>query len=230
MNLLIFIIIGYNILKIIPFGKWVFFVYFFNPMLIQQEMSFSSDSLINTICLLAIAYFLKMKFNSDKIETIDIIIVFTMIGIVFLAKYIYLPIFGIYFLLFDKLKRMTINQYAICILMVLLIFTSYYYGIFSVQNCYPGLTSLLKVNAQTIESLDNYVKVNNVNQSAQIKFLLSNPKNVFYMYVETLNNKFDFYVKSFIGMLGVLAIPLNRVSFYGYYGLLFGTPILFEEK
>ncbi len=33
------------------------------------------------------------------------------------------------------------------------------------------------------------------------------------MYVETLNNKFDFYVKSFIGMLGVLAIPLNRVSF-----------------
>lgn len=217
MNLLIFIIIGYNILKIIPFGKWVFFVYFFNPMLIQQEMSFSSDSLINTICLLAIAYFLKMKFNSDKIETIDIIIVFTMIGIVFLAKYIYLPIFGIYFLLFDKLKRMTINQYAICILMVLLIFTSYYY------------TSLLKVNAQTIESLDNYVKVNNVNQSAQIKFLLSNPKNIFYMYVETLNNKFDFYVKSFIGMLGVLAIPLNRVSFYGYYGLLFGTPILFEE-
>ena len=112
-----------------------------------------------------------------------------MIGIVFLAKYIYLPIFGIYFLLFDKLKRMTINQYAICILMVLLIFTSYY------------CTSLLKVNAQTIESLDNYVKVNNVNQSAQIKFLLSNPKNVFYMYVETLNNKFDFYVKSFIGML-----------------------------
>ena len=49
------------------------------------------------------------------------------------------------------------------------------------------------------------------------------------MYVETLNNKFDFYVKSFIGMLGVLAIPLNRVLFYGYYGLLFGTPILFEE-
>lgn len=97
MNLLIFIIIGYNILKIIPFGKWVFLCIFFNPMLIQQEMSFSSDSLINTICLLAIAYFLKMKFNSDKIETIDIIIVFTMIGIVFLAKYIYLPIFGIYF-------------------------------------------------------------------------------------------------------------------------------------
>ena len=54
-------------------------------MLIQQEMSFSSDSLINTICLLAIAYFLKMKFNSDKIETIDIIIVFTMIGIVFFS-------------------------------------------------------------------------------------------------------------------------------------------------
>ena len=91
-----FIIIGYNILKLFFWKVGIFCVFFFNPMLIQQEMSFSSDSLINTICLLAIAYFLKMKFNSDKIETIDIIIVFTMM-VLFLAKYIYLPIFGIYF-------------------------------------------------------------------------------------------------------------------------------------
>lgn len=217
MNLMAFIAIGYYILKIVPFGKWVFFVYFFNPVLLQQSMSYSSDSLINTVCLLAIAYFLKLKFSEENIQNKDIIIVFLLIGIILLAKYIYLPLFGIYFLLFDKLKNMKYKQWLLCVLMILLI-GLVYYG-----------TDLLKVNAKALESLDNYVKENNVNQGSQISFLLSNPKNIIKMYIETLKNKSIFYFNSFIGMLGVLAIPLNCFSYFGYYGLMVTTPLLLED-
>jgi len=217
MNLMTFIVIGYYILKIVPYGKWVFFVYFFNPILLQQAMSFSSDSLINTTCLLAIAYFLKLKFSNEEIQNKDIIIVFVLIAIIFLAKYIYLPVFGIYFLLFDKLRKMNFQQWGLCILMILFIVMAYY-----------G-TSLLKANAKALESLDIYVKENNVDQGKQISFLISKPTNIIKMYVETLKNKGSFYLESFVGMLGVLAIPLNRLSYYGYYGLMVATPLLVED-
>src|SRR5699024_6071330 len=125
-NLMIFIIVGYNIIKMVPFGKWIFFVYFFNPMLLQQSMSFSADSIINSTCLLAIAYFLKLRFSEDKIRNKDIIVVFTLIGITLLSKYVYLPIYGIYFLLFDKLLKMDARQWGLCLIFIILIGLAYY--------------------------------------------------------------------------------------------------------
>ena len=216
-NLMIFIIVGYNIIKMVPFGKWIFFVYFFNPMLLQQSMSFSADSIINSTCLLAIAYFLKLRFSEDKIRNKDIIVVFTLIGITLLSKYVYLPIYGIYFLLFDKLLKMDARQWGLCLIFIILIGLAYY-----------G-TTLLQANAQALESLDNYVKENNVNQSEQINFLLSNPGNIVNVFIETFQDKKYFYFNSFIGMLGIIAIPLNVTSYFGYYGLMIATPLIFEK-
>lgn len=217
-NLLIFIIAGYHSIKMAPFGKWIFFVYLFNPMLLQQAMSFSADSLINTTCLFAVAYFLNLKYVSEKIKNNDIVVVFSMIGIIFLSKYAYLPIFGIYLLLFDKLFKMTIKQWGLCVICIIAILAAYY-----------G-TVLLQTSMQTLASLDTYVKENNINQSEQINFLISNPQNIIDMFLETFKNKKFFYFNSFIGMLGVIAIPLNVTSYFGYYGLLLATPLIFDKN
>src|SRR5699024_6874204 len=121
------------------------------------------------------------------------------------------------FLLFDKLLKMDARQWGLCLIFIILIGLAYY-----------G-TTLLQANAQALESLDNYVKENNVNQSEQINFLLSNPGNIVNVFIETFQDKKYFYFNSFIGMLGIIAIPLNITSYFGYYGLMIATPLIFEK-
>lgn len=210
MNLAIFLFFIYQAIKITPKAKWIFFVYSFNPMLLQQGMSYSSDCMINGVCIFAVAYFLKLYYTDDLIQNKDILIVFSMIGFILITKYVYLPIFGIYFLILNKLFKINYKQVIFCIVCVIGIGIFYYIS--------------LKLNENQVQLAPHveYLKAMQVDQGKQIEFLMKSPKNIFYMLRDTLQYYGDFYVESFTGKLGWLEIRINDISVYMYYILLVG--------
>lgn len=84
-------------------------------------------------------------------------------------------------------------------------------------------------NATALVAQSEYVKNMGIDQGKQIKFLLSNPTNIFNMIIETFKAKGSFYLQTFAGKLGWLAIDINKVSYLGYY-LLLGTSIFYSSK
>ena len=67
-NFILFIFVGYNIIKLLPFCKKAAFVYLMNPMLLHQVTSLSCDALIITSCLLFITYILYIKYEKKNME------------------------------------------------------------------------------------------------------------------------------------------------------------------
>lgn len=216
-NLIIFLHFSYNTIKLVPVGKWIFFIYLFNPMLLQQAASFSADSLINNVCIFSVAYFLKLKFSDEAISNKDIIIVMSMLGFILVTKYVYLPLFGVYLLVFNKLIKINRQQIILMITCIAVII------------CYYILSKELGKNATALVAQSEYVKNMGIDQGKQIKFLLSNPTNIFNMIIETFKAKGSFYLQTFAGKLGWLAIDINKVSYLGYY-LLLGTSIFYSSK
>ena len=96
-NLALFIFLVSYAIKIIPKCKILIFTFCCNPMLIHLVASYSSDSLILAVCILAVANCLYLFYKQDKFSNKDIAITMSLILFIALVKYIYLPIFGIYF-------------------------------------------------------------------------------------------------------------------------------------
>lgn len=210
-NLAIFLFFVYQAIKITPKAKWIFLVYCFNPMLLQQGMSYSADCMINSVCIFAVAYFFKLYYSNDAIENKDIFVVFFMIGFILITKYVYLPIFGIYFLIINKLFKINYKQFILCIVCCIGIGVFYY------------ISLKLNENQVQLASHTEYLKAMQVDQGKQIEFLAKSPKNIYYMLRDTLQHYGDFYVESFTGKLGWLIISINDISVYIYYILLLGV-------
>lgn len=203
-NLAFFIYIVWYSIKKTPRCKWLFFVFCFNPMMLQLAASLSTDSCILAICILSIAYFIYL-YDKNKIDNKDIIIVCSMIIFVILVKYVYLPIFGIYFCLIPKLMHLKKKQVKlilgfgfICVILLL-------------------LSNYLKKDMTTSAAFQEYYTVANVNSSEQIKFLLSGKLNVLRVLYHTLQVHSEFYINSMVTCLGWLTIEIPDFSFHLFY-------------
>ncbi len=208
-NLILYISFGYASIKVTPKLKWMFFAFLFNPMLLHLAGSYSSDVIIDGVCVLSLAYFMHLYFDKVTINNKDIIIVISMIFVMLIAKYAFLPLFGIYFLVIPKLIKISKKQWCFLALCVC---------------CGMGFYFLHKYLAsfgETIPSQEVYYVSNNVNASEQIKYLLSNPMNIVMMYARTFRQDIGYYFENFVSKLGWLEIDINMISYYLFYIALF---------
>ena len=60
-NGVLFCLVGYFSIKLLPYGKTALMVFLLNPMLIQQEASLSADVLVNISAIAFVVYFLKLN-------------------------------------------------------------------------------------------------------------------------------------------------------------------------
>lgn len=217
-NLILYIVFGYASIKITPKLKWMFFVFLFNPMLLHLAGSYSSDVIIDGVCVLSLAYFLYLYFDKETIDTKDIVIVISMIFIMLIAKYAFLPLFGIYFLVIPKLIKISKKQWAILVICICFGMSFYL------------LHTYLASFGETIPSQEIYYTSNNVNASEQINYLLSNPTNIVTMYARTFYQEIDYYFENFVSKLGWLEIDINAISYYLFYIILFFTICLEKVK
>ena len=169
LNFILFVIIGYIIIKIVPFGKLVFAIYMFLPMCITQAASISADSFINNICLLFIAYNLKLLFQKHDLKLSQRILYYVMAILVSLCKYVYFPLVFLSLLLFGnkEIKKRKVWEIVIVSIILALICAVGWY-------IYSGNYVDVRV----------YIKEANVNSSEQLKQILSSPLN----YLEVLKN------------------------------------------
>lgn len=218
-NAVLFLGSGYYIIKKVPVAKIVFFVYLLTPMMLQQAASLSIDVLLHITTLSSIVYLLYLKFSNAVIRYRDIFFLCCMFLIIGLAKYAYLPIFGLVFLMPDKIKKMTKKQWLslIALLFFAILFIAYY--VLLVKSPGKGASYL------------EYEMTAGVNPSQQFQLLIRNPMLFFDVLQKTLAIYGEYYVKTFIGsQLSYLSLHIDWVIINIFAALLLISPFLEQEK
>ena len=206
-NLILYIVLISYAIKITPKCKKIFFVLGFNPMFIHLAASYSADVLVTCISVLSIAYFLYL-FEKAEISKKDIVIVMTMIFIIAMTKYVYLPVFGIYFAIIPKLLKMPKINWIVLVICAI------------VGCAYIYVSLKLNTNTEVIASQKEYYEAANVDGTRQLEFLLSDKLNILRVLKVTFVTKIFYYFDNFINRLGWLTIFINKFSFVFYYVIL----------
>ncbi len=216
-NLLLFLGIGYWAIKKIPFGKKVLGIYMLMPMVIQQAVSFSADSLMNTSIFLYIAYTLYLLFKEDLITKKEKIFYMFLMIFIGISKATYIPIIALAFPIFFKKNMKTKKEKIIFLLL-------------SIVICLASYASLAWINRGNVnDSATDYLTENHVNSSEQLQYLLENPLRI----IEVLwNNRIEngeTYFYQMIGNdLGWLSIQVP--SMYILYMVVIMVIAIFTEK
>lgn len=206
-NLAMFVVLMSYAIRIVPKGKKIFFVFCFNPMLIHLVASYSSDALVCSVCILTVANFLYL-YQKEEISNWDIVITMTLFFVLAIIKYVYLPLFGIYFAVFPKLFRISKKG-------VLTLLGSITVGLLC-------LLAAMKLGAyaETPSVQLEYLEARSVDSTGQIWYLLEDGTRLFTMLRNTLKEYGQFYFESMIATLGWLDIVTGPVVQYGFVGLL----------
>ncbi len=211
-NFILFLFLGYYAIKIIPLGKFLLLVYFFNPMMISQATSVSADSIINSIVIFFIAFVLHLYFQEKEMTKVQKIIFVINAIAVSLAKYVYFPVIFISLILLkskaigEKKNRKLI--YITIAVTLLLAVASYWIG-------------------SQYENLGAYAKEHYVNSTEQIKNIITNPIRYIGTIFTTLAEFGEYYFYGFAGKyLGWINILVNSVPIIIYGFLLLMTPMI----
>lgn len=219
-NTIIYLCLGYYIIKKIPVCKLLMLVYLLNPMFVHQATSFSGDALINISSMLFIGYVLYIYYEKKDVNKRDFLILLSSLTFVFIGKYAYFPIGLLLLLIFKPLKKFIKENKKIFITTVIIAFTVFFGWL---------IYSKLPYNdPDVVENIKDYVSVP-AQQVSKLGHLLKNPSNFIPIYFRTLNKSIEFYLFSFFGYrLGPLNIAINMVYILLYIIIL--VLALFSEK
>lgn len=213
-NFSLFIVIGYYILKSIPFGKMLFMIYLLNPLMIQQSISLSIDNLINLSALLFIAYVFYLKYKKDYLKLKDYIILLVSAMFFIVGKYVYFPLLLLLILIKDKFKKLDKKKIKYIILTIIII----------LAICF-GWELYYKFVISGDAPLANYV----VPQSSSSKLMtyIKAPLRYFYSLITTLIANIGNYFIQFAG--GNLASLNVSIPFYILYLIILALGIFMDN-
>ncbi len=200
-NLIIFLIAGYFAIKKIPFGKKVLGIYMLMPMVIQQAVSFSADSIMNTAIFFYIAYVIYLLFKQEQITKKEKVLYMVLMVFVGISKATYIPIIALGFPIFFKDNMKTKKEKIIFIILSIVICLTSYLGL--------AIANRGNVN----ETATDYLTTNNVNSDEQIKYLLENPLRVIKVLYENNLANGQTYLYQMVGdNFGWLSISVPSVN------------------
>ena len=211
------IIMGYFIIKKIPFGKNIVFIYLLNPMYLHEMCSVSADAFVNSLCLLFIASVLNCR-SKKEINKHDIYLLISLVLLLGFAKYVYIPLIFLIYLIMKKFsdsnkkyKKYLIISSILSIIICLLFFIKVY------------IIPTININLNT--------NTTNVGIVGQIRYIIHNPVYAFNTITSTFNIMGPEYIKTFFGKyLGWLNIPLNQYITWIYAILLISSPFIYCGK
>ena len=210
LNFIMFLILIYFAIKIIPFGKMVFMLYVLMPMNLQQVTSISPDAFINTILLFYIAFSVYIIFKKEKIKKWEIALYIVLAIVSGIIKMVYIFIAGLGFLI--VIRNDISKKLKIIIILVTItlgsIFTITTYLISQMYTLIPD------VNVQ-------YALEYNVDTSGQINEMIQNPEHAIEAFVHDWYVMQKEYVFMAIGsQLGWLEIQPSETIILLYLILL----------
>lgn len=208
----------YLAIKITPKYKPLFLIVATMMMFIQQLISYSYDSILNSIALLYIAYILKLRYGDRKVNYKDWLLLIIMLLIMTnIKRLVYLPLFAFLLLIpKEKFKKSSNkNKYFAIILAVLLAFLMY-----------QGVESIVNIGSELVEKVS---ETKEYTSTDQLKYLLNNPINIIKIAIETIKVKGMFYLDGLVGYFGWFKFKISN-KYILVYLLLFIYAILGEKS
>ncbi len=151
-NLLLYVVLVYIAIKIMPIYKTAFTVMALTPIPLQLAGSFSYDTLVISLCFLFIAYIFNLTYNKEKIEIKDIIILSLIAGCIAPSKTVYIAVVGLCFIIpvnkFASFKK-AVASYIIIVSCALIMWAGYNIGVVKT------LTNDTNVSNQQITDIQN---------------------------------------------------------------------------
>ncbi|MDR2544078.1 MAG: DUF2142 domain-containing protein [Methanobrevibacter sp.] len=195
LNLLIYCIIVYYGLKIVPIQKNMFLLIALMPMSLYQAVSISQDSLNLALAIFTICYLLNLVFKKSVVSNKDILIVSLCLLGLTLSKQVY-ALLGLLFFIIPKEKFINIKRRIKSFIYILLPsgVTLFAYKTFvslvSSSNVIPALQS----------------------RGTTIPFLFRLVNSLIYYY--------NLYISTFVGCFGWVTNPLPLYLVYIYLVVL----------
>lgn len=199
-------------LKIIPKHKQIFLLVVFIPMFVQQSVSFSYDAILNSLCVLIVAYLIKFFNQTEEITTKELII-YSLCSLVILdikLPYILIPLL-ILFVGKDKLGKDQKKKIMRIALFLGAILLSYFV-------------------ANYIASLDLPKRIGEVSAVKRntISELIKSPTKIFRIMKATARGHASEYYRNMIACFGWLRYSFDdRLIMFCY--LMFGVAILADD-
>ena len=216
-NFIAFLIIGYNIIKILPYGKGLALVYMMSPINMQQMTSLSADAVINMTGLLFIAEVIKLYCSKESLNTKSAILLGVLSLFLLFCKYAYFPMLLLLLLLKDNFKKSDGRVKKVFAILIVLAFAAI--GAFYIHD-----NNLKEIKAKTQQK--ETVKSDIVLDVPQKKYtrqeyIKENPSRFVYIFLNMFKMCSDIWIKQFTGViLGTLVITTKEWIGYLYLFLL----------
>ena len=207
--------ICYYSLKKTPKYKNLFLIICTMMMFIQQMISYSYDSLLNSICILYMAYLIKLFHSDEKISIKDWLIVSILLVFILNIKIVYFPLIIFIFLIpKNKFKDGTMKNKIKFIICTVILSIALWKGFDFIINYGNNL------HTRSAES---------IKAGKQINYLIKNPLSIIRIAINTLDSKGLFYIQGLTGFFGWFSFKVSDI-FIWVYILLFTYVILSEES
>lgn len=215
-NFMFFLILTYVSIKRIPFGKMILCSISLMPMTISLAISFSYDTVINTLAIFFISTVVYMCYSDKRIRWWDVLSLCLSGGLLAAAKagvYIFICLIVLIIPIKKAYSRSRYFAIIASILASCMVFTL----VFNLMNVITATTQL-----NTVESVDAYTAAK---ETYTIASIFAYPKNFIKLFVDTVNNKSEFYIFSLLGYrLGWINITIPT-----YVSVLTGIIILLSS-
>lgn len=173
-NFLCFVVVSYYSLKYIPIKKSSLFFLLFIPIVMQESVSLSPDSLTIAISLALISFVLYMRSQKNELITKKQLVVMSIISIVLsMCKIVYLPL-CLLLLLIPKEKFKNSKRKYLTIILLLLFVTVINIGWLSIAS--------------------NYLNSSSTTSNLQKDFIFNHP----FKYIDIMFLTFNDYILKFI--------------------------------
>lgn len=194
--------IVYMAIKITPKYKSLFLFVATMMMFIQQMISYSYDSILNSVSLLFMASMFKLLCSKSKLSFKKLLLPLFLLLIIVNIKPVYFPLgIMIFFIPKEKFEK---NKY-LNILLFFVIFISFMKLLSFVVSL--GLTNTAG------GLIDN-------NASRQLSYIIKHPLYIFFVVFNTLKYNTMFYARGLVGYFGWFIFKVNDI-YLAFYLILF---------
>lgn len=215
-NYILFLVLMFYSLKLLPFKKHSAFLVLLFPILIQQSASLSADVFTNSVSILFSAYVLNLIYSNKKQKNKNQVLtmkqkllLLLFVILIALSKFVYLPICLLLFLIPNNMFESKKEKYKYIILACIIAF------VVTVISVVPSLG--LAINRDP-----------NVNFAEQVKYVLTHPHIYLVVLIKTLITNGAFYIDSLTISVGALDIFIP--SFYAYLLLAISVSTFLSES
>ena len=214
-NFLLFVLLVYYAIKLLPIGKYALLLLCLNPLTVQCAVTLTLDTLINALSFLLIACVLNKLFVDKKIAKKDLIIIGSVAILLSFMKYAYFPLIGSLLLLISKKNKKSTNISLLVIMiisMIVAIGSFLFFGRYYVTN-------------------NSYVINNGIDSAKQLSFIIHNPVDYLNVLLNTTLKNGSFYFFTLLGRnLSRYLIHIPEIFQVIYFAILIFSIYIEKSK